>query len=105
MLIMDEWESFPSKVMTMMVMIALANIRKGLARDIQSSLLESPTVRSWEVYKIEMEMLTMTGHQPAEENWQDYHNMVTKQQVKQRTFQREIDKTKLRYYLMGRDIG
>ena len=41
------------------------------------------------------------GHEPTQENWQDYYNLKQEEPDRQKTNQREIDREKLRRLVMG----
>jgi len=41
------------------------------------------------------------GHEPTQENWQDYYELKHEKTDKQKANQREIDKGKLRRLVMG----
>jgi len=41
------------------------------------------------------------GHEPTQENWQDYYDLKQEQTNKQNARQREIDREKLRRLVMG----
>ncbi len=41
------------------------------------------------------------GHEPTQENWQDYYALKQEQKNRQNAHQREVDKGKLRRLVMG----
>ncbi len=41
------------------------------------------------------------GHDPTQENWQDYYNLQQEKTDRQKTRQREVDREKLRCLVMG----
>ncbi len=43
----------------------------------------------------------MLGHEPTQENWEDYRNLLSEQESKQKDCQREEDREKLRRLVMG----
>ena len=45
------------------------------------------------------------GHDPDQENWQDYYELQQAQANRQKTHQREIDREKLRRLVFGEDSG
>ena len=45
------------------------------------------------------------GHEPTQENWQDYYELKQKQTSRQKAHQREIDREKLRRLVLGEDSG
>ncbi len=45
------------------------------------------------------------GHEPTQENWQDYHNLQQEQTNRQDARQREIDRKKLRRLVFGEEGG
>lgn len=55
-----------------------------------------------EMVKAEKEKLKgVLCHEPTDENWQDYYDLLKEQKIKQKTSQREADKGKLRRLVMG----
>ncbi len=50
-----------------------------------------------DMIRVDRERLTKTlGHEPTDENWQDYYDLRRDQEFKKKTSQREADKEKLR---------
>ena len=45
------------------------------------------------------------GHEPTQENWQDYYELQQEKTDKQKTNQREIDREKLRRLVFGECSG
>ena len=45
------------------------------------------------------------GHEPTQENWQDYYDLQQEQTERQKTRQREVDREKLRRLVMGDGDG
>ncbi len=45
------------------------------------------------------------GHEPTQENWQDYYNLQQEQTNRQDARQREIDRERLRRLVFGEDGG
>ena len=60
-----------------------------------------------EMVKAEKEKLKVAlGHEPTDENWRDYYDLLREQKVNQKAAQREADKGKLRRLVMGeRDVA
>ncbi len=55
-----------------------------------------------DMIRVDRERLTKAlGHEPTDENWQDYYDLLKEQKIKQKTSQREADKGKLRRLVMG----
>jgi len=55
-----------------------------------------------DMIRVDRERLTKAlGHEPTDENWQDYYDLLKEQKTKQKTSQREADKGKLRRLVMG----
>jgi hypothetical protein len=55
-----------------------------------------------DMIRADRERLTKAlGHEPTDENWQDYYDLLKEQKTKQKTSQREADKGKLRRLVMG----
>ena len=55
-----------------------------------------------EMVKAEKEKLKgALGHEPTDENWRDYYDLLKKQKVNQKAAQREVDKENLRRLVMG----
>ncbi len=55
-----------------------------------------------DMIRVDRERLTKAlGHEPTDENWQDYYDLLREQKAKQKTSQREADKGKLRRLVMG----
>ena len=52
--------------------------------------------------RVDQERLTKAlGHEPTNENWQDYYDLRREKESKQKTSQREADKERLRRLVMG----
>ena len=45
------------------------------------------------------------GHEPTQENWQDYYDLKKEKTNKQKANQREIDREKIRRLVFGEDSG
>jgi hypothetical protein len=59
-----------------------------------------------EMLKAERKKLTtMLGHEPTQENWQDYYDLQQEKTNRQKTRQREADREKLRHLVMGDGDG
>jgi len=55
-----------------------------------------------DMIRVDRERLTKAlGHEPTDENWQDYYDLRRENESKQKTSQREADKGKLRRLVMG----
>ena len=55
-----------------------------------------------DMIRVDRERLTKAlSHEPTDENWQDYYDLLKEQKIKQKTSQREADKGKLRRLVMG----
>lgn len=55
-----------------------------------------------EMVKAEREKLKdALGHEPTDENWQDYYALLREQKANRKVAQREADKEKLRRLVMG----
>ena len=55
-----------------------------------------------EMVKAEKEKLKgALGHEPTDENWRDYYDLLREQKVNQKAAQREADKGKMRRLVMG----
>ena len=55
-----------------------------------------------DMIRVDRERLTKAlDHEPTDENWQDYYDLLKEQKTKQKTSQREADKGKLRRLVMG----
>jgi hypothetical protein len=55
-----------------------------------------------EMVKAEKEKLkNALGHEPTDENWRDYYDLLREQKVNQKAAQREADKGNLRRLVMG----
>ena len=55
-----------------------------------------------ELVKAEKEKLKAAlGHEPTDENWRDYYDLLREQKLNQKAAQREADKGKLRRLVMG----
>jgi len=55
-----------------------------------------------DMIRVDRERLTKAlCHEPTDENWQDYYDLLKEQKIKQKTSQREADKGKLRRLVMG----
>ena len=48
---------------------------------------------------------TALGHEPTQENWQDYYDLKQEKPDRQKARQREIDREKLRRLVFGEDSG
>lgn len=57
-----------------------------------------------EIVRAEKEKLKdALGHEPADENWQNYYDLLREQKANRKAVQREADREKLRRLVMGEE--
>jgi len=57
-----------------------------------------------EIVRAEKEKLKAAlGHEPTDENWQDYYDLLREQKANRKAAQREADKERLHRLVMGDD--